>query len=281
MVNNKRSTRERVWDYMFSSNTNLGRRIDFVILWAIILSVFAVMLESVKWIHAKYEWELNVFEWVVTILFTVEYILRVYATRKPLRYVFSFFGLVDLLSIVPTYLGLIIPGTGFGRALRILRLLRIFRILKLSRYLHAADELMSALRTSRPKIIVFLFGVVLVAIVTGTLMYIIEDESAGFTSIPRSIYWAIVTLTTVGYGDISPATTLGQFLASILMVIGYGIIAVPTGIVSAEYSMSSIKKKSEAECEACHAPLSKADKFCSNCGHLVARKRKPGDNISS
>jgi len=280
MSNKPKTLREKVGILMFSANTKLGRRVDFVILWGIILSVLAVMLESVKHIQARFEFELNVFEWFVTILFSVEYILRVYSSKKPLNYVFSFFGLVDLLSILPTYLGLIDPGTGFGRALRILRLLRIFRILKLSRSLRAADELLDALRSSRPKITVFLFGVVLVAIVTGTLMYIIEDAEAGFTSIPRSIYWAIVTLTTVGYGDISPATVLGQFLASMLMVVGYGIIAVPTGIVSAEYTMTASKKKPSGECENCHGPLTESDKFCSNCGYLLPKRQPDGNSAS-
>lgn len=272
METKKMSTRDKAWELMFSTRTAMSRRIDLIILWAIILSVAAVMLESVKEIQEEFDYELSVLEWVFTILFTIEYLLRIYASKNPLRYIFSFFGLVDLLSIVPTYLGLLIPGSGYGRVLRILRLLRIFRILKLSRYLNAADELLGALRASRPKIIVFLVGVLLVSTIMGTFMYIIESAESGFTSIPRSIYWAIVTVTTVGYGDISPTTVLGQTIASVLMVIGYGIIAVPTGIVSAEYAMGGKKKIDTTNCHRCHEEIRSDANFCRHCGHMQDRQ---------
>lgn len=196
------------------------------------------MLESVPAIDAKYHKELLIGEWVITIFFSIEYIARIITVKKPFRYIFSFYGIIDFISTIPLYLSFILAGSSYLVTVRALRLLRIFRILKITRYIGEATKLRRALLVSRAKIFVFLFAVFIVAIIAGTLMYLIEGEESGFTSIPHGVYWAIVTLTTVGYGDISPATPLGQFLASILMIMGYGIIAVPTGIVSAEYSRS-------------------------------------------
>lgn len=235
-LNLNRPWKEIVHEIIFEADTYWGKFFDVVLLWAILLSVVAVMLESVVEIKLKYGTFLVFFEWFVTILFTIEYILRVYITHQPKKYVISFFGIVDLLSVLPTYLEIFISGPHFLMSIRVLRLLRVFRVLKLVRFSAEAEILVSAIYHSRRKIIVFLGGVISMVIIAGTLMYIIESPESGFTSIPRSIYWAIVTLTTVGYGDIAPVTILGQFLAATLMILGYGVIAVPTGIVSVEYA---------------------------------------------
>lgn len=250
---------------VFGTDTRAGRLFDIVLLWAILLSVLEVMLESVTEIREQYRTLLKVFEWIFTVLFTIEYFVRIHIAKKPLAYVLSFYGIVDLLSILPTYFGLFISGSTYFRTIRFLRLLRIFRILKLTRYLREGDVLMNALRESKAKITVFLFGVFVIAVLVGTIMYLIEGGESGFTSIPRSIYWAIVTVTTVGFGDITPSTVLGQILASFLMIVGYGIIAVPTGIVSAEYSSSKIKAQ-QFRCKSCKAFVEKEDRFCKNCG---------------
>ncbi len=274
--------RDAIWKVMFSDETRVGRMFDIILLWAIILSVLGVMLESVDHIRRDYGPLLEWIEWVFTILFTIEYFLRILSARRPLRYIFSFFGLVDLLSILPTFLGLFIQGPQFLRIIRILRLLRVFRILKLARYLSEADNLLQALRDSRAKITVFLVGVFAAAVIMGTLMYIIEDAESGFTSIPRSIYWAIVTLTTVGFGDITPQTVLGQAFASVLMIIGYGIIAVPTGIVTAEYTMKkTAKHKHHSYCDSCGSLVEEEDNFCSNCGNDLVMIKQPNDDSSS
>ncbi|MBV1923259.1 MAG: ion transporter [Flavobacteriaceae bacterium] len=214
----------------------MGRYFDVILLILIVLSVIFVMLESVEPIDRKFHEILYIGEWIITIFFTLEYILRVITVKKPSRYIFSFYGIIDFISTIPLYLSFIFVGSSYLLTVRAFRLLRIFRILKITRYLGEANKLTKALKNSRPKILVFLFTVLIIAIIAGTLMYLIEGEESGFTSIPRSIYWAIVTLTTVGYGDIAPTDPLGQFIAAILMIMGYGIIAVPTGIVSAEYA---------------------------------------------
>lgn len=234
-----RDFRERLARIVFESDTPAGRRFDVVLLWAIVLSILLVMLDSVQSVRAEYGETLRFLEWSFTVLFTLEYLLRLYAARRPLRYASSFFGVVDLLTIVPSYLSLIFVGAQALLAVRALRLLRIFRILKLSRYLGEADVLSSALRASRFKITVFLMTVMTSVIIMGSVMYLVEGAKNGFSNIPISIYWAIVTLTTVGYGDISPKTPLGQIISSALMIVGYGIIAVPTGIVTAELNRAS------------------------------------------
>ncbi len=217
------------------------------------------MLESVPRIDTKYHKFLNISEWVVTILFTIEYILRIVCIQKPRKYIFSFFGIIDLLSTIPKYLSYLVVGSQYITAFRALRLLRVFRILKLVRYVGESNNLLRALKASRAKIFIFVFFVLIVSVLLGTIMYLVEGPEHGFNSIPHSVYWTIVTLTTVGYGDISPETGIGQFIATFIMIIGYGIIAVPTGIVTVEYS----KQRRET---------SKADVFaCRNCnatGHI-------------
>lgn len=259
------SLRNRIYQVIYLSDTTAGRRFDVILLWLILLSIFSVLLESVAEIRSRYFQVIHIAEWFFTICFTLEYILRIYSSRKPLSYIFSFYGLIDVLAFLPAYLSLFFPGTQYLVVIRALRLLRVFRILKLSRFLSEGKVLRSALRSSRYKITVFLVSVLTLIIIVGTLMYLIEGETRGFTSIPASIYWAIVTITTVGYGDIAPQTPAGQFLASILMIIGYGIIAVPTGIVSVE--MARATDEAREKCPACNAPvIPLGARFCSSCG---------------
>ena len=243
MANNlKTKWKSRLHEIIYEADTPEGKLFDIVLLFVIIASIILVMLESVNSINDKFHDILNILEWIITILFSIEYIARIVTVQKPIKYITSFYGVIDLLSTIPKYISLIFAGTHALVALRALRLLRIFRILKLARYLGASNNLVQALKASRAKIAVFLFAVIIVSIILGTIMYLVEGEENGFTNIPRSIYWAIVTLTTVGYGDISPKTNVGQVLASIIMILGYGIIAVPTGIVSVEISREYDKK---------------------------------------
>ncbi|MBL4651863.1 MAG: ion transporter [Flavobacteriales bacterium] len=268
---NKMGIKERIRKIIFEADTLSGKAFDIGLLLAIILSVLAVMLESVKAIELEYGDYLTLVEWVFTIVFTIEYILRIYITGKPLKYVFSFFGMVDLLSLIPTYLSIFFIGSHSLLIIRSIRLLRVFRILKLARFLGEAESLVNALKASRSKIIVFVFAVLCITMVMGTAMYMIEGGENGFTSIPRSIYWAIVTLTTVGYGDIAPQTVLGQALASVIMIFGYGIIAVPTGIVGAEIAYN--KKDEEISTQTC--PQCSAEghdvnaTYCKFCGEKL------------
>ena len=231
-----KSWQDKLHEIIYEADTPEGKLFDVVLLIAILASIVLVMLESVSSIDAKYHELLNVSEWVITILFSIEYILRIISVKKPIKYITSFYGIVDFLSTIPKYLSLIFAGTHALVALRALRLLRVFRILKLARYLGASNHLASAIRASRAKISVFLFAVLIAAVIFGTIMYLVEGAESGFTNIPKSVYWCIVTLTTVGFGDIAPVTPLGQLIATIIMILGYGIIAVPTGIVSAEYT---------------------------------------------
>src|SRR5690554_4156713 len=264
---------------IYEADTPNGRLFDVVLLIAIIASIVFVMLESIKSFDARYHTFLNVAEWIITIIFTIEYILRIISVKKPFKYIFSFYGVVDFLSTIPKYISLIFLGTQVFIALRALRLLRVFRILKLARYLGASNMLANSLKASRPKILVFLFAVFIVSIIFGTLMYLVEGEASGFTSIPVSVYWCIVTLTTVGFGDITPVTPLGQFIASFIMILGYGIIAVPTGIVSAEYSTRNRLGAPEKapsihlntlSCANCMSEKHQdGAEFCSNCGHTL------------
>lgn len=262
------SIRERLHEIIFEADTPLGKAFDVALLVLIVLSVIAVMLESVEAIDRAYHTQLRIVEWTLTIVFTVEYLLRLLTVRRPLRYATSFFGIVDLLAILPTYLSLFFVGAQSLLVIRALRLLRVFRIFKLARYLDESRQLMVALRASARKILVFLFGVLTLVIIIGSAMYLIEGAhpESGYTSIPRSVYWTIVTLTTVGYGDITPQTVPGQILASIVMIMGYGIIAVPTGIVSVEMARSSPRSVSTQACPACgkdgHDPDASHCKFC-------------------
>jgi len=255
--------RARLHEIIFEADTPAGRLFDFALLWLILLSVATVVLESVRGVREQYGNLLYGLEWLFTLLFTVEYLLRLVSVRRPLRYATSFFGVVDLLAIIPTYFSLFVPGSQYLLVIRILRLLRVFRLLKLTEYVTEADTLRRALRASRRKISVFLSTVVLLVVIIGALMYVIEGEEHGFTSIPISIYWAIVTLTTVGYGDLSPRTPLGQILASVVMVVGYGIIAVPTGIVSVELAQAARQQKITTQsCPACGAEGHDPDAVC-------------------
>ena len=224
------------------------------------------MLESIKTLDAKYHAFFNFAEWVITILFTFEYIARIITVKKPSKYIFSFFGIIDLLSTIPKYLSLIFGGTHALVALRALRLMRVFRILKLVRYVGEANRLVKALKASQIKIFVFLFAVIVLCIILGTIMYLIEGELGEFTSIPRGVYWAIVTLTTVGYGDIAPHTGLGQFVASIVMLLGYSIIAIPTGIISAEMTRQALPYRTRA-CSNCSSKKNRENaNYCADCG---------------
>ena len=260
--------RARLHEIIFESDTAAGRYFDLALIWLILLSVATVILESVREVREQYGPLLYALEWLFTLLFTVEYFLRLLSVRRPLRYARSFFGVVDLLAIIPTYLSILVPGSQYLLVIRILRLLRVFRLLKLSEYVAEADTLRRALRASRRKISVFISAVLLLVVIIGALMYVVEGEAHGFTSIPRSIYWAIVTLTTVGYGDLSPQSALGQILASIVMIIGYGIIAVPTGIVSVELAHAVREQKvSGQSCPSCSAEGHDPDAiWCKYCG---------------
>lgn len=258
--------RRRLYDVVFLSDTRAGRLFDLVLIVAILASVGVVMLDSVQSLHDRHADAFLAAEWFFTALFTGEYLLRLAIVRRPLRYATSFFGVVDLLAVVPTYISLLVPGAHVLLVVRILRVLRIFRILKLAEYLSEASQLSQALHASRRKIAVFIFTVLVVVTVAGALMYLVEGGQNGFDSIPRSIYWAVVTLTTVGYGDISPATPLGQALALVIMVLGYGIIAVPTGIVTVELNRASAAAAASV-CPACGLTGHDADaRFCKGCG---------------
>jgi len=233
--------KDKLHEVIYEADTQAGKLFDIVLLVMILASIVLVMLESVSYLNDKYAHFFNISEWVITIIFTVEYFLRIIAINKPKKYIFSYFGIIDFLSTIPKYLSLFFVGTHALAALRALRLLRVFRILKLARFIGESNNLVRSLVASRAKIAVFLFAVLIVSVILGTIMYLVEGPQYGFTSIPRSVYWCIVTLTTVGYGDISPQTPLGQLIASIVMILGYGIIAVPTGIVSAEYAQQTKK----------------------------------------
>ena len=267
----KPSWRHRLHEIIYEADTKEGKLFDIVLLIAIIASIIFVMLESVKSFDEKLYEFLNIAEWIITILFSIEYILRIVAIKKPFRYIFSFYGIIDLLSTLPKYLSFVIVGSHNLAALRALRLLRVFRILKLTRYVGASNRLIIALRASKAKIAVFLFFVVIICIILGTIMYMVEGEENGFTSIPRSVYWAIVTLTTVGFGDIAPNTPLGQLIASVIMILGYSIIAIPTGIVGAE--MSKMTNDEDTNTQACPNCLKDHHKenaiYCYNCGSVL------------
>ncbi len=259
--------RQTLHEVIFEAETPMGKAFDVALIWAIIFSVIAVLLESVAAIRQNHGPLLYVCEWVFTLLFTLEYMLRLVSVQRPWRYAISFFGIVDLMAIIPTYLSVILPGTHYLLVIRVLRLLRVFRIFKLTGYLSEADVIRSALLASRKKISVFLLAVVALVVIIGSFIYVIEGEKNGFTNIPVSIYWAIVTLTTVGYGDLSPQTPLGKGLAAIVMIAGYGIIAVPTGIVTVEFSHAKHKMVNTEACPACSAEGHDIDALhCKYCG---------------
>jgi len=262
------SWKDKLHEIIYEADTPAGKLFDVILLILIVLSIVFVMLESVKGLPPQVYVLLSYAEWIITIFFTFEYIARIISIKRPSSYIFSFYGIIDFLSTIPLYLSFFIAGTGAFLAVRALRLLRIFRILKISRYIGESNKLVQAIKDSRAKISVFLFAVMVLCIIMGTVMYMIEGEESGFRSIPISVYWCIVTLTTVGYGDIAPVTPLGQFLAAVIMIMGYGIIAVPTGIVSAEYSQNSKPVHLNTQvCSHCNATDHQdGAKFCHNCG---------------
>jgi voltage-gated potassium channel len=266
--------RKKIYIIIFRSDTPAGKLFDLILLILILLSILCVFLESVAAFRAKYAFIIHILEWIFTMLFTFEYMLRIYSSHKPFKYIFSFYGLIDLVAVIPTYLSLLFAGTQYLVVIRAFRLLRVFRVLKLTRFMNEGNILKSALQSSLHKIVVFILSVITLVTIIGTLMYIIEGDASGFTSIPMSIYWAIVTITTVGYGDISPKSPLGQVLASILMIIGYGIIAVPTGIVSVE--MARATEQAKKKCYNCQFPIhSDRDRFCANCGSEITSSTHP------
>ncbi|MEM6719030.1 MAG: ion transporter [Bacteroidota bacterium] len=268
-----RSWRSKLHEIIYEADTPAGKLFDVVLLILILASIALVMLESVEDFAREYGAFLDISEWIITIVFTIEYFARIISIRKPSRYIFSFYGIIDLLSTIPKYLSLFIVGSQSLIALRALRLMRIFRILKLARYIGESNNIMRALRASRIKIGIFIMFIFILCIILGSVMYLIESgEDSEFTSIPRSIYWAIVTLTTVGYGDIAPLTPLGQFIAAFIMIMGYGIIAVPTGIVTAE--LATLDKDdihlNTQSCPHCAAEGHRnGAEFCYNCGESL------------
>ena len=272
----EKKLKQKIFDIVFEADTPYGKFFDISLLLLILLSVGLVMLESIPAINARHHTVLVSLEWILTFLFTIEYLLRIYCVKNSWRYIFSFYGVIDLLSILPFYLGLVLPTSKYLASIRILRLLRIFRIFNLTRFTRGKNVLVLGLKESKDKIIVFLSFVLLIVVVIGSIMYMVEHDhpESGFTSIPISIYWAIVTLTTVGYGDISPVTGLGQFLASVVMIIGYGVIAVPTSIVTME--MNKAAKHNEdiptntQRCRNCGDDYHLDGAiYCKTCGHLL------------
>lgn len=257
----KAELRERLYIIIFEADTRAGKNFDVALLWAIVLSTIIVILESVKELRDEYAIWFDGFEIFFTVIFTLEFILRIWTARKPTGYLTSFYGIVDFLSVLPTYLELVISSSQYLMIIRIFRLMRVFRVLKLGRSMREADALWTSLKASKTKIGVFLFAVFNVAVIMGTIMYIVEGGENGFTSIPRSIYWSIVTMTTVGFGDIHPHTDLGQFVSVILMILGYGIIAVPTGIVGVEMFKDPNNKGTAND-----NSILLSDAHCHNCG---------------
>jgi voltage-gated potassium channel len=255
---------------IYGTNTASGRLFDLVLLGVILLSVIIVMLETVKGFDIKYHHELIILEWVITVFFTLEYILRIISIQKPWKYIFSFYGIIDLIATIPMYFSLFFVGTSVLTVVRALRLLRLFKILKHPQFSSQSTHLKEALIASKGKILIFIYFMLISSIIIGSVMYVVEGKEGGFTSIPISIYWTIVTLTTVGYGDISPITPLGQAIASVVMIMGYGIIAVPTGIVSAEFANSNRKKPRSERINPCNVCGTEGHefnaKYCFHCG---------------
>ena len=264
--------RQKVYIIIYGTNTVSGRLFDLILLAVIVLSVILVMLETVEGFDTKYHNEVVLLEWIITVFFSIEYILRIITTKKPLRYIFSFYGIIDLIAVLPMYLSLFLTGTSVLTIVRAFRLLRLFKILNHPKFTGQSLHLREALIASRNKILVFIYFVLISTVFIGSLMYVVVGIESGFTSIPMSIYWTIVTLTTVGYGDISPITPLGQFIASFVMILGYGIIAVPTGIVSAEIAMQPDKKDNKPKninrCAVCDIDNQPENaNYCYNCGN--------------
>lgn len=262
--------KQRLFDILFEADTRAGKIFNVSILIVICLSILVVLLESVPGYGIRFNTLFVVLEWTFTTVFLIEYALRIYTTRKRWRYIFSFFGLIDLLAILPAFIAFFFAGAHSLIVIRSFRLLRVFRILKVSRYTRAGQTLSKAIRSSTAKIGVFLFAVVTIVVLVGTVMYLIEGEENGFVSIPKSIYWAIVTLTTVGYGDITPQSAFGQFVSSLVMILGYAIIAVPTGIISVEIARSSEDNLNTQVCPHCMESGHDDDAvFCKHCGEKI------------
>jgi len=274
-MNSNNDWRQRLYVMVFQTDTAAGRRFDKILLLIILASLITVVLDSIESIHQNFAGLLAGIEWGFTLIFAVEYLVRLYCSPRPLRYAFSFYGLVDLLAIVPGILALYYSDAQYLLIIRIIRMLRIFRVLNLAPYLKQAHYLLDALRGSKQKILVFLFGVCTLVTVFGTLMYVIEGPEHGFTSIPKGIYWAIVTLTTVGYGDIVPKTVLGQIISSLVMITGYSIIAVPTGIFTAELATAMRGEQLRHPCPVCQKNNHESEaSFCSRCGNALFKKQE-------
>ena len=262
--------KQRLYNIIFESDTKAGQNFDIALLWGILLSILVAVLDSVPYLNQHFDSEFYYVEWIFTALFSIEYILRIGISPKPWKYIFSFWGFVDLLAILPTYISLFIYGYHYLLVVRILRLLRVFRILRLAQFNKEAIVLLRSLKSSSYKIGIFFFAVLTIVVLLGTIMYVVEGGENGFTSIPQSIYWAIITVTTVGYGDIVPHTVLGKFISSFAMIIGYAIIAVPTGIITVEMT-----KSADSEiCDACGKQNPNSANFCSKCGESIGTKGK-------
>jgi voltage-gated potassium channel len=262
--------REKIKIILYGTNTILGRMFDLILLGLILLSVLLIMMETVQGINQKYHEQLIICEWIITVFFTIEYILRIISIQKPIKYIFSFYGIIDLLAVLPMYLSIFFPGASVLSVIRALRFFRLFKILHIPQISHQSAQLRDAIEASKEKILVFIYFVLISTVIIGTIMYLVEGKESGFTSIPMAIYWTIVTLTTVGYGDISPQSPLGQFIAALVMILGYGIIAVPTGIVTAEFAKSSLKNNtvnSKKTCKKCQSQVHFDNaKYCYECG---------------
>ena len=268
-----KTLREKIKTIIFGTNTRAGKLFDEILIIAISCSIITVLLDSIGSYREQYGNILNTAEWIFTILFTIEYALRIYCVRLPSSYMFSFFGIIDLLSVIPTYISVLFPGAQALSVIRVLRVLRIFRVLKLFQYISEAKHLKTALISSKRKIYIFLFVVMNIVIILGSIMYLVEGEKAGYTSIPKSIYWAIVTLTTVGYGDIAPLTPIGQTISALIMLIGYSIIAVPTGIVTSELNFSKSVSNDTETCSVCDKDdLIIGSLYCRHCGAKIEQK---------
>ncbi len=261
------SLKERVYRIIFGTDTPAGKRFDIVLIYTILFSVIIVIVDSVNVVSSQYGVYLKALEWILTIIFTIEYAVRIYVSPRPWGYIRSFYGVVDLLSILPSYLGLFYADIGYLLIIRLLRVLRVFRILKLMRYLTEANVLARSLLMSRRKIFVFFSSVLVLATIFGSLMFVVEGPENGFTSIPRSIYWTIVTITTVGYGDITPHTVIGQFISTLVMLTGYSIIAIPTGIFTAEIAQEMQRQRTLISCQNCNHTGHESDaRYCRKCG---------------
>jgi len=272
-TSNSVALKQKLHEVIFGTDTPAGKRFDIALIYLIVFSVLALMLDSVSWLSKPWSGYIFALEWVFTLIFTVEYCIRIYCLPKPFRYIFSFYGLVDFVSILPSYVSLLVPGANYLLVVRLLRVLRIFRILKLVRYLSEANILMRAIMQSRRKVFVFFMSVLVLSTIFGSLMYIVEGPVHGFSSIPKSIYWTIVTITTVGYGDITPQTALGQVIASAAMLTGYSILAVPTGIFTAELAQEMQRTRTHITCGRCAKAGHELDaSFCRNCGHPLEIK---------